>query len=94
MNGAFEIMMRNLQGKTGTEKLEAAVIKEEEINKLRNKLRKELMKEMEKSTYDPKRDGWYKDLVHLCEKLGDHIINVSEALTGELERDVKKELIV
>ena len=59
------------------------------INALRNKLRKGQTKDIEKDKYDPKRDGLYKDIFHLCEKLGDHIINVSEAITGERERELK-----
>lgn len=89
IDDAFAVMMKNLDdnGKSG---LESAVTLEKEINLLRNKLRKELTKEMDTTSYDPKRDGWYKDLIHLCEKLGDHIINVSEALTGELEKDLRE----
>lgn len=90
IDDAFEIMKQNLSSIKGTkEGLAPAVAKEEEINKMRNQLRKQLMKEMDNTSYDPRRDGWYKDLVHLCEKLGDHIINVSEAITGELEKDVR-----
>ncbi len=90
IDDAFDIMKENLSSIKGTEEgLAPAVAKEEEINKMRNQLRKQLMKEMDSTSYDPRRDGWYKDLVHLCEKLGDHIINVSEAITGELEKDVR-----
>jgi phosphate:Na+ symporter len=49
-------------------------------------------KDMDKDKYDPKRDSLYMDILHLCEKLGDHIINVSEAITGEKERELKDEL--
>lgn len=86
---ALSIMLANLSGKRGAESLEPAVEVEAKINKMRNKFRKELMKEMDNNSFDPKRDGWYKDLIHLCEKVGDHVINVSEALTGELERDLR-----
>jgi phosphate:Na+ symporter len=87
---ALAIMMTNLEAKPDTVNLETAMQKEKQIDKFRNKLRKELMKDMEKEHFDPKRDGWYKDLFHLCEKLGDHIINVSEAITGESERELKR----
>ncbi|MEQ9231089.1 MAG: PhoU domain-containing protein, partial [Cyclobacteriaceae bacterium] len=86
---ALSIMLGNLSGRRGAESLEPAVEVEAKINKMRNKFRKELMKEMDNNSFDPKRDGWYKDLIHLCEKVGDHVINVSEALTGELERDLR-----
>ena len=87
---ALALMMTNLQSRPDSISLEPAMQKEKQIDKFRNKLRKELMKEMDKENYEPKRDGWYKDLFHLCEKLGDHIINVSEAITGESERELKR----
>lgn len=87
---AFAIMLANLKSRPDAVSLEPAAQKEKQIDKFRNKLRKELMKEMDKENYEPKRDGWYKDLFHLCEKLGDHIINVSEAISGESERELKR----
>jgi phosphate:Na+ symporter len=90
---AIAIMMENLNSTKGNISLDSAILKEDQINKLRNHLRKDQTKDIEKEKYDPKRDGWYKDLFHLCEKLGDHIINVSEAITGEKERESKEELL-
>lgn len=89
---AFAIMIANLESKSQNISLETALRKERQIDKMCNKLRKEQMKEMDKAKYDPKRDGWYKDLFHLCEKVGDHIINVSEAITGETERTLRREI--
>lgn len=88
---ALVIMMDNLNSTKGVISLDSAIIKEAEINKFRNYLRKDQTKDIEKEKYDIKRDGWYKDLFHLCEKVGDHIINVSEAITGERERETKEE---
>lgn len=93
IDDAIAIMMINLNDTKGNISLDAAIFKEDQINKLRNQLRKDQTKDIEKEKYDPKRDGWYKDLFHLCEKLGDHIINVSEAITGEKERESKDELL-
>lgn len=90
---AITIMIKNLNSKVGLATLDHAIIVENKIDSLRNKLRKEQTKDIEKEKYDPKRDGYYKDLFHLCEKLGDHIINVSEAVTGELERELKEDII-
>lgn len=91
VDDALEIMTENLNS-TKEITLQAAMQKETEINNLRNSLRKDLTKEIEKDKYDPQRDGWYKDLFHLCEKVGDHAINVSEAMTGEKERELKEEV--
>ncbi|WP_436517715.1 Na/Pi cotransporter family protein [Ekhidna sp. To15] len=89
---ALSIMYFNLDSTNKVNSLEPAMAVEEKIDALRNALRKGLTKDIEKDKYDPQRDGWYKDLFHLCEKVGDHAINVSEAMTGEKERELKEEL--
>ncbi|WP_420317777.1 Na/Pi cotransporter family protein [Ekhidna sp.] len=89
---ALKIMHTNLDSTEKDNSLEPAMIVEEKIDSLRNALRKDLTKDIKKDKYDPQRDGWYKDLFHLCEKVGDHAINVSEAMTGEKERILKEEL--
>ena len=86
---ALVIMVENLDSNNNN--LESALEKENEINSLRDDLRKQLIKEIKKEKYDPQRDGWYKDIFHICEKIGDHAINVSEAMTGEKERELKEE---
>ncbi len=91
VDDALVIMVSNLDSNNDNT-LEPALIKEKEINSLRDELRRKLTKDIEKDKYDPQRDGWYKDLFHLCEKIGDHAINVSEAMTGEKERELKEEL--
>lgn len=88
---ANDIMIANLESLDKEISLEPAMKVENEINELRNQLRKGQAKDIEKDKYDPKRDGLYKDIFHLCEKLGDHIINVSEAITGEKERELKED---
>ena len=89
---AIAIMTSNLSSTNSHISLEPAMKIEIEINDFRNQLRKGQSKDIEKDKYDPKRDGLYKDIFHLCEKLGDHIINVSEAITGEKERELKEEI--
>lgn len=91
VDDALAIMISNLNSVKDIT-LESAMQKESEINSFRNSLRKDLTKDIEKDKYDPQRDGWYKDLFHLCEKVGDHVINVSEAMTGETERQLKEEM--
>ncbi|GAB4232028.1 MAG: Na/Pi cotransporter family protein [Ekhidna sp.] len=94
LDEAIAVMLENLSAiKQDVEGLEKAVKIEQEINNLRDLLRVDQAKDIEKEKYDPKRDGIYKDLFHLCEKLGDHIVNVSEAMTGELEKNVIEEII-
>ncbi|SNT19575.1 phosphate:Na+ symporter [Ekhidna lutea] len=91
---ALTIMVEHLDSTSKTSSLEPAMIVENKIDSLRNALRKDLTKDIKKDKFDPQRDGWYKDLFHLCEKVGDHAINVSEAMTGEKERVLKEELEV
>lgn len=90
---AIGIMITNLEAPDSSKisLLQAAEV-EKEINETRDQLRVSQAKDIEKEKYDAKRDGIYKDLFHLCEKLGDHIINVSEAMTGQLEREFKEEI--
>ncbi len=80
---SLEIMVANLQSDASDIEMETAREKEVEINSFRDLLRKEQVKDIEKEKYEPKRDGWYKDLFHQCEKLGDYIIAVSETYSSE-----------
>ncbi|MEP1094517.1 MAG: Na/Pi cotransporter family protein [Cyclobacteriaceae bacterium] len=91
VDDAIAIMNANLESTEKDIRLEPAMRIEAEINEYRNQLRKRQSKDIEKEKYDPKRDSLYKDVFHLCEKLGDHIINVSEAITGEKERELMEE---
>ncbi|MFY0689885.1 MAG: Na/Pi cotransporter family protein [Cyclobacteriaceae bacterium] len=91
IDDALSIMVQNLNSSENQVTLDSAFEKEAEINKSRDKFRKELSVKMEKGDYDPKTDGLYKDLIHLIEKLGDHIINVTESISGEKEREFHKE---
>lgn len=49
-------------------------------NKLQSKLRKMHISEMEDNEYDFKSGMYYRDMFMACEKIGDHLINVSEAM--------------
>lgn len=89
---AIAIMISNLESNKTSISLDSAMKIEAEINLLRDELRNKQTRDIEKEKFfDPKRDGLYKDIFHLCEKLGDHIINVSEAIAGVKERELKEE---
>ena len=45
---------------------------------------------MDSADFNPKIGSLYKDLFHSFEKVGDHVINVTEAISGETERKMKK----
>jgi phosphate:Na+ symporter len=91
LDEALENMMKNLDDQADNVNLERAAEIENRINNMRDELRRDLAKSMEKGLYKADIDGLYKDLFHLCEKLGDHVINVTEAICGEREREFKKE---
>jgi phosphate:Na+ symporter len=90
LDEAFEIMVMNLKSSTDKVDLRAAVIKESEIDKFRDKLRSRHFEDVEKHEYNIKSGIIYSDLFFSCEKIGDHIINVSEALLDEAQLEQVK----
>ena len=81
---AFEIMATNLNTEYTSGGLVAARDKENEINSLRNQLRKQHLANVEKGEYTMQSGMIYNDLFSALERIGDHIINVSEAVEGEV----------
>lgn len=87
---SVEIMNYNLSQPYQSVSIDQALEVEHEIDATRNKFRKELLELMEDKKYDIKMGALYKDLFQSFEKIGDHVINVTEAITGETERSLKK----
>lgn len=83
LDEAFVIMIENLRASEEDIQLKKALLKEKEIDKLRDKLRAEHFENVEKHEYNIKSGIIYSDLFYSCEKIGDHIMNVSEALVDE-----------
>ena len=84
LDKAFKEMNNNLNAEFGVINLEPAKKAEREINQLRNQLRKSYLEKTEKGEYVFQSGIMYNDLFSSCEKIGDHIINVSEAMAGEI----------
>ncbi len=61
---------------------------EEKINNLRETLKEEHIKNVEANKYKYQAGVIYSDLFNDCEKMGDYVINVSEAI-AEIEKPVK-----
>lgn len=80
---AFEIMIANLNEEDKPITIDKAFQKEREINSLRDELRMEHLASIENSDFNIKSGIIYTDLIYSCEKVGDHIINVTEALIGQ-----------
>lgn len=74
---AFEIMNHNLNAEYGTISLDKAINKEREINQLRDELREEHLLHLGSGT-NTDNALIFSNLFSSLEKVGDHIINVSE----------------
>lgn len=81
---AFEIMNENLSAQYGTISMEKAISKEKEINALRDVLRRKHLKNIELEEFNMNSALVYSNVFASFEKVGDHIINVSEAVAGEI----------
>lgn len=93
LDEAFEIMVNNLKVPYDKVDIKAAYMKEAQIDKLRDKLRSRHFQDIEKHEYNIKSGIIYSDLFFSCEKVGDHIINVSEALLEETQLELVKSKI-
>jgi len=81
---AFKTMNTNLNAEFGHISLDGAIKAEREVNQFRNQLRKSYLENTEKGEYKFQSGILYNDIFSSCEKVGDHIINVSEAVAGEI----------
>lgn len=81
---AFKIMNKNLDSEYGEISMDEAKDAEAKINQLRNKLRKKHLKMIEGGEFHMQGALTYSNLFSSLEKVGDHIINVSEAVAGEI----------
>ncbi len=82
VQNALEIMNGNLTSDysqvTITDANEAEII----INKMRDRLRKEYLQKIEKGEFKIQTGMIYNNLIHSLEKVGDHVHNITEAITG------------
>lgn len=83
LDEAFVIMVDNLNMDQEKVTIDKAFNKEIEINAMRDKLRMDHLASIEDSDFNIKSGIIYTDLLYSCEKVGDHIINVTEALIGQ-----------
>jgi phosphate:Na+ symporter len=83
-DNAFEMMVDNLKKDKKQVNLERANEIESAINSKRDDLRNMHLENMENAEYNMKSGMIFNDLFSSIEKVGDHIINVSEALAGQI----------
>jgi len=86
---AFEVMNENIELGYKHITLNSAIAVEEEINKLRNELKSDHLKNIEKKKYSYLSGTYYNDIFSESEKMGDHIINVSESIYEILHSPLK-----
>ncbi|MDD2196396.1 MAG: Na/Pi cotransporter family protein [Bacteroidales bacterium] len=92
VDDAYSIMLDNLEVGYININLGPAYEAEEKINQYRNKLKKEHIKNVEEVKYKYQAGVIYNDLFSEAEKLGDYIINVSEAI-AEINKLVTKAVL-
>ena len=90
VHDALVFMAQNLKGTTAVVDLKKAVELEERINNLRDCLRDRHYGRLEQGVYPSRIGVMYLDLLNRLEKIGDHIINVNEALAGRKMKAVAK----
>ncbi|MFY0643546.1 MAG: Na/Pi cotransporter family protein [Bacteroidia bacterium] len=79
---AFDIMENNLNSHYNEVDINDARLAEDELNEMRNKIRKAHLKSVQKGDYKPAAGLAYSNMFSSLERVGDHLINVSEAITG------------
>jgi len=79
---AIDTMVENLGGEYSQVNIRNAELLEVEINNLRDTLRSAHLQSIAKAEYSFESGMFYNDLFSSCEKLGDHIFNVNEAVVG------------
>jgi phosphate:Na+ symporter len=85
LEDAFGIMRENLEKDPEEVDLDRALEKEKEIDAKKEALRKAHLQNIEQEEdYNIKSGLIFHDLLTSCEKVGDHIINVSEGGTGKV----------
>ena len=80
---AMVIMNKNLNSSYSQVLIADADEAELAINKMRNQLRKKYLQNIEKGEGKIQTGMIYNNLIHSLEKVGDHVYNISEAITGK-----------
>ncbi|MDR4988364.1 MAG: Na/Pi cotransporter family protein [Bacteroidales bacterium] len=84
VNNGFDMMLSNLQASTAEarEKLPLANELEKNINALRDQIADAVIMDIEKHPTHAKGGFYFNKLISSCEKIGDSILNINEAIAG------------
>ena len=83
LDEAFLIMKENVNNDSMNLDPNLAIQKEAEINRKRKELRKDHLKRLENAEYSSESGMYYSNLFSGCEKVGDHVLNITETLYGK-----------
>ncbi len=85
IDAAFDLMVKNLNTPSYDDiTTKKAELLEKEINVFRDKLRDEHLTNLSNPEYNVKSGMIYNNIFHDLEKVGDHIMNVSESVAGKI----------
>jgi len=84
VEAAFKVMNENLEGDYKSANMDKARSLEKDINVCRNELRRKYHDRIAKGDDNIQGSMIYNDLFSQCEKVGDHIMNVNEAISGSI----------
>ena len=84
VDSAFEVMIENLESDWDSVSIDRANEIEETINAKRDEMKQEHLSNLNKKDFNLQSGMIFSNIFSLCEKAGDHIINVSEAVVGEI----------
>ncbi|MEM7161757.1 MAG: Na/Pi cotransporter family protein [Bacteroidota bacterium] len=84
VDNSFKEMESNLKKDFSKVDLEKARQLESDLNSFRDELRKQHLKSTEKSEYHIQSGLIYNDLFSSLEKIGDHVMSISESMGGEV----------
>ncbi len=84
VNAAFELMLENLQKSEleARKKLPEATELEKKINEFRDNIRESVIDDIEKGVSQVKSAFYFNKIITSCEKIGDTIYNINEAIAG------------
>ena len=80
---AIKLVRSNLKGSSSSVQMKEVFELENEINNKRSAIYKTHQKRLETGVYNPRAGIIFLDFINRCEKIGDHLVNVNEAIVGE-----------
>ncbi|HAW19979.1 MAG TPA: Na/Pi cotransporter [Flavobacteriales bacterium] len=84
VEGALAATTENLNNEYDKIELDKAYNRERDINEKRDRIKKAHFQNIEKAEYGFQNGMIYNDLFSSLEKIGDHVINVNEAVAGKI----------